>query len=133
MPSSPQHPAPAPMDISGTVAEDLALYREKFRRRLPQSLDELHDPTQGVVELPLHMAWSGLTSYDMSKPRQRMGLYRTVLHEGLRDDLPHYLNRDPLLQMWPLLRTLVGRTVRVVWEGAFPLGGPAPRSVTRCG
>ncbi|MFI7139290.1 hypothetical protein ACIBQ5_16415 [Streptomyces massasporeus] len=30
----------------------------------------------------------------MSKPRQRMGLYRTVLHEGLRDDLPRYLNQD---------------------------------------
>ncbi|SCF98970.1 hypothetical protein GA0115254_131595 [Streptomyces sp. Ncost-T10-10d] len=109
------------MDISGAVAEDLAPYREKFRRHLPQSLDELHGPTQGVVELPLHMAWSGLTSYDMSKPRQRMGLYRTVLHEGLRGDLPHYLNRDPLLQMWPVLRTLVGRTVCVAWEGAFPL------------
>ena len=36
----------------------LALYREKFRRRLPESLEELHGPIQGVVELPLHMAWS---------------------------------------------------------------------------
>ncbi|MEV0225299.1 hypothetical protein [Streptomyces sp. NPDC050704] len=120
MSSSPQHPAPAPMDLSGADAEDLALYREKFRRRLPESLDELHGPTEGVVELPLHMAWSGLTSYDMGKPRQRMGLYRTVLHEGLRDDLPLYLNQDLLLQLWPVLRTLVGRTLRVVWENAFP-------------
>ncbi|MFJ8509039.1 hypothetical protein [Streptomyces avermitilis] len=120
MSSSPQHPAPAPMDLSGAVAEDLALYREKFRRRLPKSLDELQGPAQGIVELPLHMAWSGMTSYDMAKPRQRMGLYRTVLHEGLHDDLPHYLNQDLLLQMWPVLRTLVGRTVRAVWEDAFP-------------
>ncbi|MFC5802661.1 hypothetical protein [Streptomyces formicae] len=120
MPASPQHPAPAPRDLSGADAEDLALYREKFRQRLPESLDELHGPARGVVELPLHMAWSGMTSYDMGKPRQRMGLYRTVLHEGLRDDLPHYLNQDLLLQMWPVLRTLVGRTVRAVWEDAFP-------------
>ncbi|MGW5369848.1 hypothetical protein ACWER6_23880 [Streptomyces sp. NPDC004009] len=120
MSSSPQHPAPAPMDLSGTDVEDLALYREKFRRRLPESLDELHGPAQGVVELPLHMAWSGMTSYDLGKPRQRMGLYRTVLHEGLRDDLPLYLNQDLLLRMWPALRTLVGRTVRTVWEDAFP-------------
>lgn len=49
-----------------------------------------------------------------------MGLYRTVLHEGLHDDLPHYLNRDLLLQPWPVLRTLVGRTVRNVREDAFP-------------
>ncbi|MFC9633318.1 hypothetical protein ACFTY8_29620 [Streptomyces mirabilis] len=120
MPSSPQHPAPTPSDLSGVVAEDLALYREKFGRRLPGSLDELQDPAQGVVELPLHMAWSGMTSYDMAKPRRRMGLYRTVLHEGLHDDLPRYLNQDLLLQMWPVLRRLVGRTVRNVWEDAFP-------------
>lgn len=31
----------------GTDAKDLALYREKFRRRLPESLDELHGPAQG--------------------------------------------------------------------------------------
>ncbi|MER6111857.1 hypothetical protein [Streptomyces hirsutus] len=120
MSSSPQRPVPAPSVLSDAVAEDLALYREKFRRRLPESLDELHGPTQGIVELPLHLAWSGMTSYDLGKPRQRMGLYRTVLHEGLRDDLPLYLNQDLLLQLWPVLRTLVGRTVRTVWEDAFP-------------
>ncbi|MBK3623735.1 hypothetical protein JHN59_02540 [Streptomyces sp. MBT49] len=120
MSSSPERPAPASSGLSGAVSEDLALYREKFRRRLPESLDELHGPTQGIVELPLHMAWSGMTSYDMGNPRQRMGLYRTVLHEGLRDDLPRYLAEDLLLQLWPVLRTLVGRTVRSVWEDAFP-------------
>ncbi|AZM59407.1 hypothetical protein OIE82_07860 [Streptomyces althioticus] len=120
MPSTPQRPAPTPSGLSDAAAEDLALYREKFQRRLPESLDELHGPTQGVVELPLHMAWSGMTSYDLSKPRQRMGLYRTVLHEGLHDDLPRYLNQGLLLQLWPVLRTLVGRSVRTVWEDAFP-------------
>ncbi|MFF7528043.1 hypothetical protein ACIP6Q_00565 [Streptomyces bobili] len=54
-------PAPTPSDVSGAVAEDLALYREKFRLRLPESLDELHGPAQGVVELPLHMARPGMT------------------------------------------------------------------------
>ncbi|MFE6627610.1 MULTISPECIES: hypothetical protein [Streptomyces] len=120
MSSSPQHPAPAPSGLSDAVAEDLALYREKFRRRLPKSLDELRGPTHGVVDLPPHVAWSGMTSYDLGKPRQRMGLYRTVLHEGLDDDLPRYLNQDLLLELWPVLRTLVGRSVRAVWEDAFP-------------
>ncbi|WP_328843251.1 hypothetical protein [Streptomyces sp. NBC_00258] len=107
--------------LSGSdLAEDLALYREKFRRRLPADLDDLRGPVQGVVELPLHVAWSGMTSYDLDKPRQRMGVYRTVLHEGLREDLPRYLNQDLLLQLWPTLRSLVGRTVRTVWEDAFP-------------
>ena len=108
------------MDLAGSNGEDLALYREKFRRRLPESLDALRGPAEGVVEPPLHMAWSGMTSYDLGKPHQRMSLYRTVLHEGLRDDLPRYLNHDLLRQLWPVLRTLVGRTVRAVWEDAFP-------------
>ncbi|MER6106183.1 hypothetical protein ABT115_28850 [Streptomyces sp. NPDC001832] len=132
MSSSPQHPAPAPRNVSGANAEDLTLYREKFRRRLPEALGELRGPAHGVVELPLHMAWSGMTSYDLDKPRQRMGLYRTVLHEGLHDDLPQYLSQDLLLQLWPVLRTLVGRTVRTVWEDAFPqLASRARASVRR--
>nr|WP_245695512.1 hypothetical protein [Streptomyces antibioticus] len=110
----------SPRDVSAAEDKDLALYRKKFRRRLPESLDELRGPTQGIVELPLHLAWSGMTSYDLGKPRQRMGLYRTVLYEGLRDDLPRYLDSGVLLQLWPVLRTLVDRTVRAVWEDAFP-------------
>ncbi|MGW0334703.1 hypothetical protein ACWD0J_23015 [Streptomyces sp. NPDC003011] len=34
--------------------------------------------------------------------------------------LPHYLSQNLLLQLWPVLRTLVGRPVRTVWEDAFP-------------
>ncbi|MET7829908.1 hypothetical protein ABZT23_35230 [Streptomyces sp. NPDC005386] len=101
-------------------ADDLALYREKFRRRLPAELGDLHGPTKGTVTLPLHVAWSGMNSYDLDKPRQRMGLYRTALHEGLREDLECYLHRDLLLELWPTLRRLVGSSVRTVWEDAFP-------------
>lgn len=120
MSSSPQHATPDSSGLPNPVTEDLVLYREKFRGRLPRSLDALHGPAQGVVELPLHIAWSGMRSYDLSNPHQRIGLYRTVLHEGLHDDLPRYLNQNLLVDLWPVLRTLVGRTVRAVWEDAFP-------------
>ncbi|WP_405969052.1 hypothetical protein OG496_00560 [Streptomyces sp. NBC_00988] len=119
----PPHASSQTPDLSGAYADDLTLYRAKFVQRLPTSLEELDGPAQGVVQLPLHMAWSGLSAYDLGKPRQRMGLYRTVLHEGLREDLPRYLNQELLLQMWPLLRTLAGRTVRTVRtvrEDTFP-------------
>jgi hypothetical protein len=119
MAASAQSSAPR-SDLTEAYAEDLALYREKFRQRLPAALEELQGPTQGVVELPLHVAWSGMTSYDLDKARQRMGLYRTVLHEGLREDLERYLDQNLLLQLWPTLRRLVGRSVRTVWEDAFP-------------
>ncbi|WP_434096874.1 hypothetical protein [Streptomyces prasinus] len=82
------------------------------------------------MELPLHLARSDMTSYDLGKPRRRMGLYRTVPHEGLLDDLPRYLDQDLLLQLWPVLRTLVGRTVHTVWEDALPhLASPARAAV----
>lgn len=115
--------AHSPTSRTGLAAageDDLALYRQKFQQRLPASLEELQGPARGMVDLPLHVAWSGLQSYDLDKPRQRMGLYRTLLHEGLHEDLISCLNQDVLLELWPTLRCLVGRTVRSVWENAFP-------------
>ncbi|MGW5061796.1 hypothetical protein ACWEQ2_31480 [Streptomyces sp. NPDC004096] len=114
--SAPQRPAPATTNLPGADAEDLALYRDKFRRRLPQSLEELRGPPQGAAEPPPHMARSGMTSYDIDKPRRRTGPCRTVLHKGLREDLPRHLNQDLPLQMRPVLPTLPGRTLRTVRE-----------------
>ncbi|WP_251016020.1 hypothetical protein [Streptomyces sp. ISL-99] len=57
MPSSPQHPASTPWDVSGADAEDLALYREKFHCRLPESLDELHG--QITVSWICRYTWPG--------------------------------------------------------------------------
>ncbi|MER6421920.1 hypothetical protein [Streptomyces sp. NPDC001137] len=102
---------------SASVAE---LLRARYARRLPSSLMELAGPVHGRVELPLHVAWSGLRAYDLDRPRQCMSLYRTVLAEGQRDDLVAFLNRDLLLAQWPDLRTLISRHIRAVWEEAFP-------------
>ncbi|MGW1777076.1 hypothetical protein [Streptomyces sp. NPDC002104] len=94
--------------------------RARYAGRLPASLGELSGPADGVVELPLHVAWSGLRAYDLGRPRLRMGLYRTVLAEGQHEDLVTLLHRDLLVAQWPVLRMLVSRHVRQVWEDAFP-------------
>lgn len=78
-----------------------------------------------MVQLPVHVAWSGLTAFDLDRPRSRMSLYRIVLAEGLRDDLCRYLERDLLLELWPVLRNLIGRAVRDAWEESFPELAPA--------
>ncbi|MFJ8078031.1 hypothetical protein ACIQ7Q_29915 [Streptomyces sp. NPDC096176] len=109
----PQHsrsPEPATADV----------LRARYAGRLPSRLDELTGPVHGQVELPLHVAWSGLRAYDLDRPRQRMSLYRTVLAEGQHRDLATFLNRDLLASQWPVLRTLVSRHIRDVWEDAFP-------------
>ncbi|ORT59364.1 transcriptional regulator [Streptomyces sp. CB03238] len=96
------------------------LRRAKFARRLPTELSMLAGPAHGTVRLPLHLAWSGLTEFDLDQPRLRMSYYRIVLAEGMREDLMRHLNRDTLLGMWPELRTLISRDLRAVWEDAFP-------------
>lgn len=114
--ATPSTPSPSP--TPGPSAAE-ALYA-RYAGRLPASLDRLAGPAHGVVELPLHIAWSGLRSYDLDRPRLRMGLYRTVLAEGRHEDLLRLLDRDLLLAQWPVLRTLVSRHIRQAWEDAFP-------------
>ncbi|MFI8194822.1 transcriptional regulator [Streptomyces sp. NPDC085946] len=92
----------------------LEVPRDRFTRRRPVTLEELAGPAHGTVGLSLHLAWSGLTRFDLDQPRPRMSCYRIVLTEGQRDNLIHYLNRDLLTSMWPVLRTLVSRDLREV-------------------
>ncbi|XWT35931.1 hypothetical protein VMZ64_00160 [Streptomyces noursei] len=92
----------------------------QYAGRLPARLEDLAGPAHGTVDLPLHVVWSGRCSYGLEQPRSRMSLYRTVLAEGQRQDLIDFLNRDLLLAQWPVLRTLISRPIRDVWEAAFP-------------
>ncbi|MFD4630691.1 transcriptional regulator [Streptomyces sp. NPDC058284] len=96
-----------------------ALRRAKFARRVPATLGELVGPRHGTVALPLHLAWSGLTTFDLDQPRLRMSYYRIVLAEGLHDDLVRYLHHDLLISLWPTLRMLISRDIREVWESSF--------------
>lgn len=93
--------------------------RARYAGRLPAHLNDLTGPADGQVDLPLHIVWSGLRSFDLDRPRSRMSLYRAVLAEGQHDDLTTFLNRDLLISQWPVLRTLISRTIRDVWETAF--------------
>jgi hypothetical protein len=77
------------------------LRRAEFARRVPAALTELAGPEHGTVSLPLHLAWSGLTTFDLDQPRLRMSYYRIVLTEGQHDDLVRYLNRGLLISLWP--------------------------------
>ncbi|KAF5990818.1 hypothetical protein BOG92_001440 [Streptomyces sp. WAC00263] len=87
---------------------------------MPARLQDLAGPADGTVDLPLHVVWSGRSSFSLDRPKARMGLYRTVFAEGQRDDLIRFLNKDLLLAQWPVLRRLISRHIRDVWEDAFP-------------
>ncbi|MEU2564011.1 hypothetical protein ABZ626_32500 [Streptomyces longispororuber] len=106
---SPTAPVPDAADV----------LRARYIKRLPARLEDLRGPAHGTVDLPLHVVWSGRRSYDVDRPRARMGLYRTVLAEGQREDLINFLNQDLLISQWPVLRTLISSLIRDVWEDAF--------------
>jgi hypothetical protein len=111
--------------LSAAPAEIL---RARYQSRLPSTLGQLTGPARGSVQLPPHVAWSGQTTFDLERPKPRMHMYRIVLAEGQRDDVTAYLNQDLLINQWPVLRTLISRTVRDVWESAFPELISAPRA-----
>ncbi|GAA3115591.1 hypothetical protein GCM10010466_03320 [Planomonospora alba] len=85
-------------------------------RRVPDSLADLRGPATGLVALPLHLAWSGLTEFDLADPRLRMSLYRTVITGGGRADAEAYLNGELLRADWPVLRRGIGPAYRRAWE-----------------
>lgn len=47
-------------------------------------------------------------------------MYHILLTDGQSDDLIALLNRQLLISQWPMLRRMVGRIIRDVWESAFP-------------
>ncbi|MFD8501230.1 hypothetical protein ACFV2L_00540 [Streptomyces sp. NPDC059687] len=88
--------------------------------RLPSRLEDLTGPDSGNIQLPLRLAWSGLTSFDLSDERLLLGLYRIVITNGMRRDLTTYLNANLLIRHWPTLRIALGKPIRMPWELRFP-------------
>lgn len=87
-----------------------------YSRRLPSSLEHLKGPAAGIVELPLHVAWSGRRVYDVGEEDQRLVLYALLLAEAQREDLERFVHRESLVSIWPRLRRLLGPHARREWE-----------------
>lgn len=88
--------------------------------RIPNSLSQMVGPDRGPVALPVRLAWSGPSEFDVSDPRERLTLYRTLLDCGQRDDIIRYVNGELLRQDWPRIRRLTARRLVAVWEHALP-------------
>jgi hypothetical protein len=58
------------------------ILRARYQNRLPTALDDLTGPAHGTVLLPLHVAWSGQTAFNLDQPKPCMHMYRIVLAEG---------------------------------------------------
>ena len=93
--------------------------------RLPDRLDDLHGPWQGVVVLPVHLTWHGLREFDVARERPRLLLYSIVLSQGRRNDLARFVNPQRLRDDWPQLRLLLSRPMRRACERKLGLRMPS--------
>ena len=92
--------------------------------RLPNRLDDLHGPWQGVVVLPVHLTWHGLREFDVAMERPRLALYSLLLSQGRPKDVARFVNPHRLRDDWPQLRPLVSSPIRRACERK--LGLPTP-------
>jgi len=86
---------------------------------IPEDVD---DPSiakaDGIVELPLHVRWSGPPKrYDLAQAADRARVYEQVLQEGTEADVRHYIGVDDLLAMWDDL--VLPPRVRRAWAEWF--------------
>ncbi|NES16947.1 MULTISPECIES: hypothetical protein [Micromonospora] len=88
--------------------------------RIPAALDQLQGPDHGRVSLPVRLAWSGPTEFNVTDPGQRLTLYRTLMDCGQRDDIVRYVNPTLLRRDWPRIRRLTARRVVALWERRMP-------------
>lgn len=69
---------------------------------VPEDLDTAEaEKAAGVVELPLHIRWSGQRRvYDLGDRRDRARVYEQVLREGNDADVRRFIRGDDLVDLW---------------------------------
>ncbi len=108
---------------------DLLPGRNAHASRLPQRLEDLRGPAQGVIVLPRHLSWPGMRECDVTDAAARRSMYGIVLTQGRRNDIARFLNPRLLQQDWPLIRDVLDAKLRGACERRFGLAGQAgPRS-----
>ncbi|MCL3778178.1 MULTISPECIES: transcriptional regulator [unclassified Actinomyces] len=101
-------------DVTGRVR-----FRDIKPIEAPLSLDELQGPYEGLVDLPHSVRWQAdRLGVDVSNPGWRRMAYQALLAEGTVDEQRHVMNRERLVESWPVLN--MDPRVRSLWEGRFP-------------
>lgn len=112
---------------TGRTGDETAIWRP------PAIPHDLADPSvekaDGVVELPLHVQWSGRRSYDLSDRADRSRAYELVLWEGTEDDVRRFVRLDALEELWDDL--LLPAHVRTDWDRWLAAHRTSRSEVTR--
>lgn len=110
-----------PYVTSINVAEGRFRFDHNFEP--PSALDQLAGPADGVVELPVDLAWSGDRRFDLADPVQRYLYHMTVLTSAVtREHYARWLTASLLCGDWSRLR--LPRPLRETRQAHFPELGP---------
>ncbi|QDZ41909.1 hypothetical protein [Corynebacterium sp. sy039] len=71
---------------------------------LPDSLEDMDGPTNGVVKLPNYLDWHTDDGFDLDEEEMIDTMYRTVLREALKVEDLRYLNHTLLRKIWRSIR-----------------------------
>lgn len=105
-------------------ATERVYFRDVKPYAVVDTLDDLHGPGGGVVELSHSVLWApGGGRVDLDEPGGTALAYQAVLAEGTVEDLAQVLNRDRLTAVWSDLMLPV--RLRQMWESRFTELRPA--------
>ena len=101
------------------VVEHRVRFRDIKPYEAPVSLDELRGPYDGPIDLPHAVRWQAdRLGVDVLDESWRRMAYQALLAEGLAEEQRRFINRDRLIETWPLLN--MDQRVRHLWEDRFP-------------
>lgn len=101
----------------------MSAQRVRFRDVKPyatvDTLGALAGPSGGEVSVPRHLFWSGTQrTFDVADPADRLELYGALLANGTAEDIAAYVNKDRLMESWPMLP--IDPRVVQLWADRFP-------------
>lgn len=94
------------------------LYQDIVPYEVPSSLDVLHGPATGVLELPITVHWGAKHTYDLTNSDEVVFAYQQIVREGTTADQEALLNADLLRQVWSEL--ILPARCQAAWETRFP-------------
>lgn len=83
----------------------------------PDSLDDLHGPTSGVIRVSSHINTAPEPTYDLDDPGDLWAGYSAIVRDGYADEQTALLDRATLLRLWPDLN--LPRRCRETWTAKF--------------
>jgi hypothetical protein len=101
------------------MAGGKVLYRDIVPYETPSSLDALHGPASGLLEVPVTVHWGPRRVFDLDEPASLRAAYRAIVREGTPDVQEALLNAELLRATWGEL--VLPERCRRTWEDRFPV------------